>query len=722
MNSFHRWIPEDDFLLKNAVEAGASLESLAKGAVSFSRRYSVRELRDRWRSLLYDPGVAYVASSAMARLEIAKTNGNGNKEGATSGDSAAARKRKAQTICKKYYAMRRRLHTEVFFDKFDMAMQDEMCLDNNNGGKEIGVSVLGNINGHLDKSVNNSLLNSLVNFGNSLGLVEGGAGSSHSMSEDSLWKTIEDVSAPNMPVHVKLENENSESKEMVPSVPDAAVMADAGTEISDALLDLPNGDELMFMNIGEKDETATDKQCCDNNVDSLLLGSPCDVEGNDESGVREPEKLVAEAQLALSRSGSSAELEVGANSIGSSHGDSGFISDCGHEVESSAAARTSLPKLCDDFKFCSLNTEDPNVPLNDVEAVNISTVVPNTVTPKPISIVKEVGYPDSFISDQTKNGTDGSLKKKDIPSNSFAAAQTVQPGLVPNINSSKENPVDNVPKTENPANNPISAVSRQSNKVVAEINQNQSRSVHATMKHASDGRPIQEVIIALPSVVNPHQKVSEHKTLSDFEAKLLCINQERADDYDDSDDNADYDDNEIPFFSDAEAMILEMDLGPTDQDANASTEVLKFQNERTKRTILRLEQCAQSFIRRAIASRGAFAALYGRTMKKYIKKTEVVLGRSTDDVKVDIDLGREAEAQYATKISRRQALIKMKANGSFVIRNLGKSPIYLNGKEIAQGQKRSLIAGNLIEIRSLAFIFEVNNKCVKRFIENMNEQ
>lgn len=32
----------------------------------------------------------------------------------------------------------------------------------------------------------------------------------------------------------------------------------------------------------------------------------------------------------------------------------------------------------------------------------------------------------------------------------------------------------------------------------------------------------------------------------------------------------------------------------------------------------------------------------------------MVLGRSTDDVKVDIDLGREAEAQYATKISRRQ--------------------------------------------------------------------
>ncbi|KAK1353461.1 hypothetical protein POM88_052596 [Heracleum sosnowskyi] len=30
------WIPEDDLLLKNSIEAGASLEALAKGAVKFS--------------------------------------------------------------------------------------------------------------------------------------------------------------------------------------------------------------------------------------------------------------------------------------------------------------------------------------------------------------------------------------------------------------------------------------------------------------------------------------------------------------------------------------------------------------------------------------------------------------------------------------------------------------------------------------------------------------
>ncbi|KAK1307275.1 hypothetical protein QJS10_CPA10g01317 [Acorus calamus] len=53
-----QWIPEDDVLLKNAVEAGASLECLARGEVPFSRRFSVQELRDRWHSLLYNPKIS----------------------------------------------------------------------------------------------------------------------------------------------------------------------------------------------------------------------------------------------------------------------------------------------------------------------------------------------------------------------------------------------------------------------------------------------------------------------------------------------------------------------------------------------------------------------------------------------------------------------------------------------------------------------------------------
>lgn len=45
---------------------------------------------------------------------------------------------------------------------------------------------------------------------------------------------------------------------------------------------------------------------------------------------------------------------------------------------------------------------------------------------------------------------------------------------------------------------------------------------------------------------------------------------------------------------------------------------------KTKKAILRLEQGVHSYIQRALASRGAFAVFYGRRLKHYIKKTEVL--------------------------------------------------------------------------------------------------
>lgn len=45
----------------------------------------------------------------------------------------------------------------------------------------------------------------------------------------------------------------------------------------------------------------------------------------------------------------------------------------------------------------------------------------------------------------------------------------------------------------------------------------------------------------------------------------------------------------------------------------------------TKKAIVRLEQGAHSYMQRTIASRGAFAVFYGRRLKHYIKKTEVLM-------------------------------------------------------------------------------------------------
>ncbi|XP_039031843.1 microspherule protein 1-like [Hibiscus syriacus] len=68
------WIPEDDLLLKNVIETSASLEALAKGAVQFSRKFTVRELQDRWRALPYDPVISDQAAACMIEVELSASN------------------------------------------------------------------------------------------------------------------------------------------------------------------------------------------------------------------------------------------------------------------------------------------------------------------------------------------------------------------------------------------------------------------------------------------------------------------------------------------------------------------------------------------------------------------------------------------------------------------------------------------------------------------------
>ncbi|XP_012065235.1 uncharacterized protein LOC105628425 isoform X2 [Jatropha curcas] len=100
--SVPQWIPEDDLLLKNAVEAGASLEALAKGAVRFSRKFTVGELRDRWHSLLYDPIISAEASARMMEVELSVTNSRVSV-------AEVSVKRKLETVRQMYYATRKKI-------------------------------------------------------------------------------------------------------------------------------------------------------------------------------------------------------------------------------------------------------------------------------------------------------------------------------------------------------------------------------------------------------------------------------------------------------------------------------------------------------------------------------------------------------------------------------------------------------------------------------------
>ncbi|KAL4283041.1 hypothetical protein GQ457_16G013360 [Hibiscus cannabinus] len=102
------WIPEDDLLLKKAIEAGASLESLAKGAVQFSRKFTVMELQARLHSLLYDPVISEESSSGIVEFEHSASSRAGN---ANDSKSLSA-KRKSESVSSCYYASCKKNRTE----------------------------------------------------------------------------------------------------------------------------------------------------------------------------------------------------------------------------------------------------------------------------------------------------------------------------------------------------------------------------------------------------------------------------------------------------------------------------------------------------------------------------------------------------------------------------------------------------------------------------------
>ncbi|PWA50160.1 hypothetical protein CTI12_AA474290 [Artemisia annua] len=104
----NNWTIEDDFRLRKAAESGVSFEQLAKG--EFSKKYTIKELHDRWHAILYDPVVSVEVSARMLEFEHSdappyiKSNVIGNIED----HILASGKRKGESIRKRFYAMRKK--------------------------------------------------------------------------------------------------------------------------------------------------------------------------------------------------------------------------------------------------------------------------------------------------------------------------------------------------------------------------------------------------------------------------------------------------------------------------------------------------------------------------------------------------------------------------------------------------------------------------------------
>merc|ERR1712083_1205736 len=73
------------------------------------------------------------------------------------------------------------------------------------------------------------------------------------------------------------------------------------------------------------------------------------------------------------------------------------------------------------------------------------------------------------------------------------------------------------------------------------------------------------------------------------------------------------------------------------------------------------------------------AVLRGRLVRYLMRSREITVGRAAQDHTVDVDLTLEGPA---SKVSRKQAIIKLTNSGEFYLANEGSRPVMVNGKPI----------------------------------------
>ncbi|XP_050363822.1 uncharacterized protein LOC126782591 [Argentina anserina] len=852
------WIPADDVLLKNAVEAGASLESLAKGAVHFSRRFTVQELQERWYSILYDPVVAEEASAHMTEFECSTPNfaTKFNRLGSSKENTCVPGKRKAESVHSSYHALRKRICSEPFdsmdlnfmltpngsnyivngdeplnehvmtggpipnhfgldgpdldstlhhtfphnlmhdstaidgieivnafqIGGFQKATEEDFLVEQDNLHEEI-TYIEDNLPNTRNKSevnefyqpndlpdcsifsagvlgmeppcsldqINNDKVNMCSPFeGNQVFNLTASESSSSfhdleystQLPEPHIWsrdpatsmpfdvgdrendtctrdsfEPFDDISAKNTAnsgYDVDLGKEVSAGDFKSPGISE-----DYLAELSNSLLNFTNEEELMF-----KDEI--DKSYYDG-LSSLLMSSPMDDVEEHMIDLIQPGTSMT---LMYPMNPSCADPAVADDIRGSITGDMNFHPETMMQ-SFPTASNSQFPEYKDGVVCCTLNTEVWEIPCNDdvfllkhVSLSSISCKVNESSKPKPkCSSVKDLTV------DQIKGDTGTCFMQKEqrncgkslrsSPANgSHGTIEMSSKSPVCNIELPEIDPVD-VPSTSachvssnwgqidsaEAITNPLPGIMEEDIREFSRLDHDcvgsypQPYATESNLEPDASGtiRDHQSLPAEVTQMDNAVSEPDVNPITPDFEGLLES-------------------DDDIPCCSDIEAMILDMDLNPDDQELYSGEEVLRYQGEDTKRAIMRSEQGAYSYMQRAIASHGAFAVLYGRHSKHYIKKPEVLLGRTTEDLIVDIDLAREGRGN---KVSRQQAILKMDRDGSFLLKNLGSCSISVNSTELTPGQNLRLSSSCLIEIRGMPFIFEMNQTCVKQYLDSV---
>lgn len=167
-------------------------------------------------------------------------------------------------------------------------------------------------------------------------------------------------------------------------------------------------------------------------------------------------------------------------------------------------------------------------------------------------------------------------------------------------------------------------------------------------------------------------------------------------------------------FSDAEDMINDTELTSESRDEALEIE-LALSDRKSKKEIRMLENelTRWNVLVDSLTGIGftpefdnqTLAVLRGRLVRYLMRSREIIVGRSTKDYTVDVNLELEGPA---AKVSRKQGTIKLRSNGDFFITNEGKRPLFIDGMPLLTGNKIKLNNNCVIEISGLRFIFLIN--------------
>jgi len=170
-------------------------------------------------------------------------------------------------------------------------------------------------------------------------------------------------------------------------------------------------------------------------------------------------------------------------------------------------------------------------------------------------------------------------------------------------------------------------------------------------------------------------------------------------------------------FYDGEEQVVDAELQePEDSSLNAE---LIYGERNAKKEMRRMEAEVgkwQVLVDKVTGSKSAefdnqtLAVLRGRLVRYLMRSREITVGRAAKDHIVDVDLNLEGPAY---KISRRQAIIKLKHTAEFHLANEGSRPVMVNGYPVLAGESTILQNNAMVEFSNLRFTFLVNQELLE---------